>query len=110
MGVTRTLAKEIASARYCGVPAAAMVRIERLLIDHIGVAVMGQCLTGSVMAAAAKAAGEAPDAVILGDGARVSAESAAAINAQVCRNTDFEETGPGLHAGPVIALAVHFAA
>ena len=51
MGVTRTLAKEIASARYGGVPAAAMVRIERLLIDHIGVAVMGQCLTGSVMAA-----------------------------------------------------------
>ena len=46
MGVTRTLAKEIASARYGGVPAAAMVRIERLLIDHIGVAVMGQCLTG----------------------------------------------------------------
>ena len=42
MGVTRTLAKEIASARYGGVPAAAMVRIERLLIDHIGVAVMGQ--------------------------------------------------------------------
>ncbi|NQV81406.1 MAG: MmgE/PrpD family protein [Alphaproteobacteria bacterium] len=103
MSLTRTLAEEIAGTRYADVPAAAMARIERLLIDHIGVAVMGQRLTGGAMAAAAKTAGGAADAVILGDGARVSAESAAAINAQVCRNTDFEETGPGLHAGPVIA-------
>lgn len=103
MSVTRALAEEIAATRWDDVPAAAQVRIERLAIDHVGVAVMGNRLTGAAMVAHAKAENGSADAVLFGDGARVSAEAAAAVNAQACRNTDFEETGPGLHAGPVVA-------
>ncbi|MSO64727.1 MAG: hypothetical protein EXQ85_02795 [Alphaproteobacteria bacterium] len=103
MGVTQQLAEEIAGTRAADVPPVARERIKRLLIDQIGVSYLGYALTGKALAAYARDVGGPPEAVLIGDGSRVSAEMAAAFNAQVCRNTDFEETGPGPHAGPVMA-------
>ena len=104
MSVTRQLAEEIAGATYDSVPEAARLQIRRLIADQIGVAFLGARLTGVAYEGYARALGGTPDAVLLGTGLRVPAELAAGINAQVCRNTDYEETGPGLHAGPVVAM------
>ncbi|MBM3503003.1 MAG: MmgE/PrpD family protein [Alphaproteobacteria bacterium] len=103
MGVTQVLAEEIAATRYDDIPPAARQQAKRLLIDHVGIAYMGFQFTGRALADYAKDVGGTPEAVIIGDGGRVTAELAAGVNAQYCRNTDFEETGPGLHAGPVMA-------
>jgi 2-methylcitrate dehydratase PrpD len=103
MGVTQVLSEEIAATRFEDIPAAAREQAKRLLIDHVGITYMGFQVAGRALAEYAKDIGGRPEAVIIGDGAKVSAEMAAGVNAQYCRNTDFEETGPGLHAGPVMA-------
>ena len=104
--VTRTLAVEIATTAFDAIPASAIAAAKRLLIDHIGITYMGAAFTGAALHAYAREIGGRPEAVVIGAGLRVPAELAAGINAQLCRNTDFEETGPGTHVGP---LCVHTA-
>lgn len=107
--VTRTLAREIVGTSFDDLPAAAVERLTRLFLDHIGITYMGYEAVGRALANYAADVGGPEEAVLLGTDRRVSAEVAAAVNAQTCRNTDFEDTGPGLHPGPVIvhtALAV----
>ena len=104
--VTQALAAEIANTPLDTIPASAMAAAKRLLIDHIGITYLGAAFTGAALHAYAREIGGRPEAVVIGAGLRVPAELAAGINAQVCRNTDFEETGPGTHAGP---LCVHTA-
>ncbi len=107
--VTRILACEIVETTFEHVPAAAVERLTRLFVDHIGITYMGYEAVGRALAGYASDVGGPEEAVLLGTVRRVSAETAAAVNAQTCRNTDFEDTGPGLHPGPVIvhtALAV----
>ena len=107
--ITRTLAREIADTRLMDIPSDAYAAAKRLVIDQIGITYMGYAFTGAALAKYARDLGGHPEAVLIGDGTRVPAELAAGINGQVCRNTDFEECGPGLHAGPLcvhVALAV----
>ena len=104
--VTRALATEIANTPLDSIPATAMAAAKRLLIDHVGITYMGAAFTGSALHAYAREIGGRPEAVVIGTDLRVPAELAAGINAQICRNTDFEETGPGTHVGP---LCVHTA-
>ena len=104
MSITRQLAEEIVGTTHDGVPEAARLQIRRLIADQVGVAFLGMKLTGAAFAGYARVLGGTPDAVLMGTNLRVPAELAAGINAQVCRNTDYEETGPGLHAGPVVAM------
>lgn len=104
--VTRALAAEIANTPFDSIPATALAAAKRLLIDHVGITYMGAAFTGSALHAYAREVGGRPEAVLIGTDLRVPAELAAGINAQVCRNTDFEETGPGTHVGP---LCVHTA-
>lgn len=104
MSITGQIAEEVFAATYDSVPEAARLQIRRLIADQVGVAFLGARLTGAAYEGYARALGGAGDAVLMGTGLRVPAELAAGINSQVCRNTDYEETGPGLHAGPVIAM------
>jgi 2-methylcitrate dehydratase PrpD len=107
--VTTTLAREICETPSAAVPASAIRAIERLAIDHTGIAYMGAACTGRGLHAYALDLGGRPDAVLIGGGARVPAEIAAGFNAQFCHVTDFHETGPGLHVGPLcwhVAFAV----
>ncbi len=106
---TQFLAKEFASTRFEDIPVASLAAVRRLIIDHVGITYMGAAFTGQAILAYAKELGGREEAVLLGDGAKLPAELAAGVNAQLCRNTDFEETGPGTHVGPLIvhtALAV----
>ena len=99
--VTQRLAREVATTPAASIPAAALDAMKRLFIDHIGITYMGHAFCGQALHDYARDVGGRPDAVLIGSGARVSAELAAGVNAQVCRNTDFEETGPAQHTGPL---------
>lgn len=84
-------------------------RLTDLLVDQIGVTYMGYDFTGKELAAYACDHGGKAEALIIGTDQKTSCDLAAGINAQVGRNTDFEDTGPGLHPGPLIvhtALAI----
>lgn len=103
------LAGEIADTATAAVPAAAIAAIHRLVIDHVGITYLGAAFTGAALHAYARELGGRPEAVLIGGSLRVTAELAAGVNAQLCRNTDYEETGPGTHIGPLVvhtALAV----
>lgn len=109
MSVTAQLSEEIVATLFEDVPEQATQRMKRLMIDSVGVAFVGYEATGSQLSAYATEVLGNEEATIIGDGRRVPCGLAAGINAQIARDTDFEETGPGLHAGPSIvhtALAV----
>ena len=106
---TQFLAHEFASSRYEDIPEPSRAAVLRLIIDHVGITYMGAAFTGQAIHAYAIELGGRAEAALIGDGAKLPAELAAGANAQLCRNTDFEETGPGTHVGPLIvhtALAV----
>ncbi len=107
--VTQFLAAEMHDTRWADIPEIAREAARRLLVDQVGITFMGAAFTGSALHAYAAALGGAPDALLFGTTLRVPSEVAAGINAQVCRNTNFEESGPGYHIGPLcvhVALAV----
>ena len=101
--VTTKLAAEVAETPFDAIPGSALEAIKRLVIDHVGITYMGAVFTGEALIAYAQELGGRPESVLIGAGIKVPAELAAGINAQLCRNTDFEETGPGTHVGPLIA-------
>ena len=101
--MTAKLAAEVAETPFDTIPASALEAIKRLVIDHVGITYMGAVFTGKALLAYAEELGGRPEAALIGAGLKVPAELAAGINAQLCRNTDFEETGPGTHVGPLIA-------
>ena len=106
---TQFLAREFATTQYEDIPEASRAAVLRLIIDHVGITYMGAAFTGQAVHAYAKELGGGAEAVLIGSGVRLPAELAAGVNAQLCRNTDLEETGPGTHLGPLIvhtALAV----
>jgi 2-methylcitrate dehydratase PrpD len=107
--VTLALAREVVETPTSAIPAAATAATKRLAVDHIGISYMGAAFAGKGLHSYALDLGGRPDAILMGHGARVPAEIAAGINAQFCHVTDFQETGPGLHVGPLCfhtALAV----
>lgn len=109
ISTTMMLAREVAATPTSAIPAAAMAAMKRLFVDHVGITYMGHYFTGQALHDYARDMGGRADAVLIGSGIRVPAEMAAGVNAQICRNTDFEETGPAQHTGPLnihTALAV----
>ncbi len=107
MSVTQSIANEIVSTAFEDVPRPAIDRLVRLFVDHVGITYMDHRITGQELTPYAKEVSGPPDALIIGTKDRVSCEMAAAVNAQVCRNTDFEDSGPGLHPGPLVAHTAH---
>ena len=103
MNVTAALVREVEETTFSDIPRGAVERIKRLIVDSVGNCFMGYDVTGRQLSGYAVELGGPGEAVLVADGRRVPAEIAAAVNAQVARDTDFEETGPGLHAGPAMA-------
>src|SRR3990172_2941186 len=99
LGVVRAIAAEVERVSYGGLPRDVIDSLKRALLDYLGVALMGYGMGAPALLAYAKAAGGSGEATIIGDGARVSPGVAAGVNAQFAYNTDFEEAGPGDHAG-----------
>lgn len=107
--VTQFLAAEMHDTRWADIPEVAREAVRRLLVDQVGITFMGAAFTGKELQAYAAALGGREEALLFGTTLRVPSEIAAGINAQVCRNTNFEESGPGMHIGPLcvhVALAV----
>ena len=106
MSVTRTLAQEILETRQESIPAEAMDLVKAMFVDHIGIAFMGYQFTGDGLIGYARELGGAAEALFVGTDLYGPAEIAAGVNGQLAQNAGMENTGPGLHAGP---LAVHTA-
>lgn len=105
-GLTWQLAREIAETPVEAIPAFATDALLRLFVDHVGITYMGAALSGPALFDYARDLGGRADAVLIGAGTSVPAELAAGVNGQHCRITNFEESGPGRHLGP---LCVHTA-
>ena len=104
--ITQSLAREVAGTAFNDIPESAIAAVKRLVVDHLGITYMGAALTGKGILDYARDVGGKPEAVLIGTDIKVPADLAAGINGHLCRTTDFEETGPGTHVGP---LCVHTA-
>lgn len=105
-GVAGALGHEVATTAGSAIPASAIDAAKALTVDHIGIAYMGAAFSGNALFAYAEAVGGREEAKLIGSPLCTSAELAAGINGQHCRATNFEESGPGRHLGP---LCVHTA-
>ena len=109
MNVTRTLAEEIVRTDRDCIPDDAADLARSMLVDHVGIAFMGHRFTGEGLIGNARDLGGQEDAILLGTRYYAPAEVAAGVNGQLAQNAGMENTGPGLHAGPLVvhtALAV----
>lgn len=109
MTVTRVLADEIVGTDPASIPDEAMDLVRAMFVDHVGIAFMGHQFTGGGLIGYARDLGGAEEALLLGTDIRAPAEIAAGVNGQLAQNAGMENTGPGLHAGPLVvhtALAV----
>ena len=98
MGVTATLVEQMLGARLEEIPPAAIASVRNALLDDVGVALLGSTMDAQPIIAWAKdTGGGVPDAVLVGDGARVSVAAAAGAGAQFAGSTNFNEAGPGQH-------------
>ena len=103
LGATQKLVQEIVKAKYEDIPLAASERVKRAIFDDIGIAFLGYLMIGKPLVGYAKEFKGTPESTIIGDGTKVSCAVAAGVNAQMSGNTNFQETGPGLHAMSSIA-------
>ena len=98
MGVTRQIANEIVEAKFQEIPGPAVERTRRAILDDVGIGFLGYSVAGQPLVEYAKdVGGGRPEATLIGDGTRVSCVAAAAVNAQMACDTNFNETGPGHH-------------
>lgn len=110
MSVTERLAAEVAGAEFDGLPPGAVGIVKRALMDDIGVALLAHEYLDQPLIGFARQVGGLPEATLLGDGGRVSAGLAAGVNAEMASHSDFEESGPGVHAfSPIGQTAVAMA-
>ena len=90
-------------------PPATLAKSRDILVDIIGLCISAR---GTDYVAAAKAAAEPGDHIIVGHGERVSASSAALVNGTAAHGEDFDDTFEGgpVHSGVVIVPALLAAA
>lgn len=101
--IARHLAHEVVEATFDDIPASAVERIKRGILDNVGIAFFDHLLDDRARRYVeyAKEIGSGiPEATLIGDGTKVSSVFASGVNAQMAASTDFHETGPGLHALP----------
>ena len=109
MTTTQHLADEVARLEFDDLPVEAVSIVKRALMDDIGVAMLAYQYLDQPLVRFAREVGGNPEATVIGDGSRVSAGLAAGVNAEMASHSDFEESGPGVHAFSPIgqtALAV----
>ena len=107
MSVSRALAGEIAATEFEDIPPDSVEAVKRATLDNLAVAFFSYDIVDRRFAALGRSLGGAPQATIVGDGARVNAGLAAGINSQMASDSDFEEQGPGVHMfAPISATAL----
>ena len=102
MTITNSLAKYIFKTSFCDLPSETVKRLAKIFVDQIGIGYMGYRKTGVELGDYAFRFSGSPEAIIIGSNRKVSCAIAAGVNAQLARNTNFEDSGPGLHPGPLI--------
>ena len=81
--------------------------VKQALMDDVGVALLAYRYLDEPLVRFAREVGGVAEATLMGDGARVSAGLAAGVNAEMASHSDFEESGPGVHAfSPIGQTAV----
>ena len=99
MSVTQKIVEEVTVTKFNDLPSSTVTVLKQAIMDHIGVAFFGyQHLHKKPLIEFAKAIGGLPESTIIGAGIKVSCGLAAGINAVLVADTEFEETGPGVHA------------
>lgn len=107
MGVTRDLIRLFTDAAFDEIPEAAVESTKKAILDDVGIAFLGYSMAGGPIIEYAKAVGVGvPESTLIGDGTKVSCQAAAAANAQMAFDTDFNETGPGHHIMSPLAQSV----
>ena len=110
MTITQRLAAEVARADYDDLPVEAVSIVKQALMDDIGVAMLAYEYLDQPLVRFASEIGGNPEATVVGDGSLVSAGLAAGVNAEMASHSDFEESGPGVHAfSPIGQTAVAMA-
>lgn len=102
MTVTSSIAAEVVETAFEDIPAAAVNQVKDLFVDQVGISFMGHHFTGDALAKYVAQAAGPEEALLLGPGVRSPVELAAGFNAQMAQNAGMENTGPGLHAGPLV--------
>ena len=98
MTITQRLAEEVARSEFDALPVGAVSIVKQALMDDIGVAMLAYEYLDQPLVRFARAVGGNPEATVIGDGSLVSAGLAAGVNAEMASHSDFEESGPGVHA------------
>lgn len=98
MTVTQGLADEVARSEFDDLPVEAVSIVKQALMDDIGVAMLAYEYLDHPLVRFAREVGGNPEATVIGDGSLVSAGLAAGVNAEMASHSDFEESGPGVHA------------
>lgn len=101
--ITNELAVQIASADFRSIPAEVLERIKGAIMDDVGVAFLGYSLFNEGLASYVKKRGGISESTLIGDGTRVPCDQAASVNAEMANTSNFEESGPGVHALSSIA-------
>ncbi len=110
MTITQRLAEEVARSEYDDLPVEAVSIVKQALMDDIGVAMLAHEYLDQPLVRFARAIGGNTEATLVGDGSLVSAGLAAGVNAEMASHSDFEESGPGVHAfSPIGQTAVAMA-
>ncbi|MFB6302219.1 MAG: MmgE/PrpD family protein [Haloferacaceae archaeon] len=111
-GATERLVDHCLAVTYADLPAEVRDRLQRHLLDTLGVALGGRVVAASspsVGGAVERLAGDGSDALDLGTGARRPAADAALANGTYAHSLDFDDThrGSSLHPGaPTVPAAL----
>ena len=101
------MATEVARSEFDNLPLEAVSMVKQALMDDVGVALLAYRYLDEPLVRFAREVGGVAEATLMGDGARVSAGLAAGVNAEMASHSDFEESGPGVHAfSPIGQTAV----
>lgn len=101
--VTAQIVEEILDATPDDLGQRTRARTHRLLVDTAVLSYAGMRTVGGPIAQYARTEAASARATCFGASLSATAELAAGVNAQTARDMDFEEAGPGLHAGTIVA-------
>jgi 2-methylcitrate dehydratase PrpD len=105
MSEIRDICNWLADVSFDQLPSDVVSFLKDGVVDYLGVALMGYRISGGPLTAYARRNSQIEESTIIGDGSRVNCATAAAVNAQMAYDSDFDETGPGNHSFSLIAAS-----
>ncbi|MCE2452605.1 MAG: MmgE/PrpD family protein, partial [Nitrospinae bacterium] len=105
MGVTERMAEFIVETKWADFPALAIERAKKAAVDTVGVTLAGASEpVGRIVADFARKMGGAPEASIIGLGARAAAPMAALANGAIGHALDFDDSSYLLSGHPSVVV------